>query len=129
MKAVSIAILAIFLCACTATKAPSPSYYAYQDAARRLEKNVSTYEQVRQLYGECASKEEVKGGYRCVWKNSNTVVRSTEQVGASASLTNFDPGRSVGRYTYTTVYTSTMTAVFTNDNILRALSVSNNIEK
>ena len=95
---------------------------------KKLEKNVSTYEQVKELYGECNSKEEIDGGYRCIWKNSNTVVRSTESFAATAPA-NFDPGRSIGRFTYTTVYTSTLTAVFSNDNTLTTFSVSNNIEK
>ena len=128
MKLALIAILSLFLTACFTTGGPSPSYYAYADAIKHLEKNVSTYEQVKELYGECNSKEEINGGYRCTWKNSNTVVRSTESFATNAPA-NFDPGRSIGRFTYTTVYTSTLTAVFSNDNKLMTFSVSNNIEK
>ncbi|MBO4512270.1 MAG: hypothetical protein J5746_05860 [Victivallales bacterium] len=128
MKLVLIAIMSLFLAACFTTGGPSPSYYAYADAMKRLEKNVSTYEQVKEIYGECNNKEEIDGGYRCIWKNSNTVVRSTENFATNAPA-NFDPGRSIGRYTYTTVYTSTLTAVFSKDNILKSFSVSNNIEQ
>lgn len=128
MKLALIAILALFLAACATTGDSSPSYYAYADAPKRLEKFVTTYEQVKKLYGECTSKEVVNAGYRCVWKHSNTVVRSTETNGAT-SVANFDSGRSVGSHTYTTVYTSTLTAVFSNDNKLMTFSVSNNIEK
>ncbi len=128
MKLALIAILSLFLAACFTTGGPTPSYYAYADAMSKLEKNVSTYEQVKKIYGECNSKEEIEGGYRCTWKNSNTVVRSTESYATNAPA-NFDPGRSIGRFTYTTVYTSTLTAVFSNDNILKAFSVRNNIEQ
>lgn len=128
MKLALIAILSLFLAACATTGGPSPSYYAYADAMKHLEKNVSTYEQVKGLYGECNSKEEIDGGYRCIWQNSNTVVRSTENFAANTPA-NFDPGRSIGRFTYTTIYTSKLTAVFSNDNILKSFSVSNNIEQ
>ena len=128
MKFALIAILSLFFAACTTTGSASPSYYAYADAMRRLEKNISTYEQVKEIYGDCNSREEIDGGYRCTWKNSNTVVRSTENFATNAPA-NFDPGRSVGRFTYTTVYTSTLTAVFSNDNILKTFTVSNNIEQ
>ena len=128
MKLALIAILSLFLTACFTTGGSSPSYYAYADAMKHLEKNISTYEQVKEIYGECNSKEEIEGGYRCTWKNSNTVVRSTEDL-ATNTPANFDPGRSIGRFTYTTVYTSTLTAVFSNDNILKAFSVRNNIEQ
>ena len=128
MRFALVAIIALLVAGCVTTGASSPSYYAYSDAVKLLEKNVSTYEQVKGLYGECGSRENVNGGYRCIWRNSNTVVRSTESYGAN-SVANFDPGRSAGRFTYTTVYTSTLTAVFSNDDILRAFTVSNQIEK
>ena len=128
MKLALIASLSLCLAACFTTGGPTPSYYAYADAMSKLEKNVSTYEQVKEIYGECDNKEEIEGGYRCTWKNSNTVVRSTEDF-ATNTPANFDPGRSIGRFTYTTVYTSTLIAVFSNDNILKAFSVRNNIEQ
>ena len=118
----------LFIAACTTTGPQSPSYHAYGDASRHIEKNATTYEDMKRLYGECTSQEPTSDGYRCLWKHKRTVVCSTETDGATPS-TDFDPGRAQRHFTYKITCTSILTAVFTNDNVLRNFTVRDFIEK
>lgn len=125
MKKIILAMAAALLVmGCAVSGNTTPSYHAFAGADMYIEKNVTTYDDLKARYGECTSREEIKNGYRCVWKDDHTVVRSATSR-SSYGITDFDPGRSIGRHTYRTIYSSTLTAVFTNDNVLRNFAISN----
>ena len=118
----------LFIAACNTASPSSPSYHAYGNASNHIKNNVTTFEDMKQLYGECISQEPTSDGYRCLWKHQTTVVYSTESDGALQS-TEFDPGRNQKRFTNKITYTSILTAVFNNGNVLKNYTVRNFIEK
>ena len=125
---VLISAATLFLAGCVNVVPSAPSYYAYGNAYRRLEKNVTTFDDVKEMYGECDYKEPMIDGYRCVWRHSSTVVRSAETSGEQPAA-DFDQGSNQRNFTRKITYTSILTAVFTADNVLKNFTVRNFIEK